>query len=77
MRLKPIVLLGFLATTGCAGGYEPPAPAPASTNVEPTNYRSDVGVALRNTLKDVTSVRDAWISRPFVRNMGVLERYVV
>lgn len=71
---KTLILMGFLVLSGCAGGYNPPV---VGVGGAPTGYRVAVAADLRSTLKDPASVRGAFISQPFVRQMGAGERWVV
>jgi hypothetical protein len=49
----------------------------ASVNVYPDNYKAEVLAFLRNYLNDLTGIRDAGITQPALRNVGVGDRYVV
>lgn len=53
------------------------SPALAQDNVRPENHRNQIVRILKDSLKDPTSVRDAWITEPFLGQMPNGQRYTV
>lgn len=70
MTIRPVFFVLPLLLPSTSLQAQPPP------NAEPINYRTEVLSYLRENLRDRTGVRDAGISRPFMRHMGVEYRYV-
>lgn len=73
---KYLLLLAFGVISSSSLAFMAPIPD-SEANIEPKNYRLEILKALRSAIKDPTSVRDASISMPALKWMGVGERYVV
>src|SRR5262249_20179505 len=74
----PLVLAAALA--GCASYSNEPSPEVQRTNWEarnvyPQNYRSEILAYMRNYLNEPANVRDAFVSDPELRSMGLGNRY--
>ena len=74
----PIIIA---ALTACASDPTEPSPearraAWEAQNVYPEKYRPEVLAYMRNYLNDPRSVRDAAISEPIAKPMGLGNRYV-
>lgn len=81
-RLRPRVapLLAALLC-GCAGSSTEPSPEVQradweARNVYPQGYRAEILAYMRNYLNDPRSVRDAAVSDPELKPMGLGNRYV-
>lgn len=74
--MRPAAAILPVLLAACGSAAQPLAPA-GPANVLPTGYRQAVLEGLKVELRDPTGVRNASISKPFLRNMGVAERYVV
>lgn len=76
--LACVLALGLAA---CAGedGRTPEARLAAweAANVYPASYRAEILAYLRTYLNDPTNVGEAFVSEPFLRPMGLGNRYVV
>jgi hypothetical protein len=78
-RGAPLLLAAALS--GCASYSTEPSPeeqraAWEARNVYPQNYRPEILAYMRNYLNDPTSVRDALVSAPELKAMGLGNRYV-
>jgi hypothetical protein len=75
------LLAGILLLSGCAGGERdysgPETKGGTSVNIVPENYRAEIIAYQRSYLNDPSGIRQAGISRPALKNVGVGERYVV
>ena len=74
-----VVLAAALA--GCAGLSNEPSPEVQRANWEarniyPQSYRSEILAYMRNYLNEPGNVRDAFVSDPELRSMGLGNRYV-
>jgi hypothetical protein len=80
--LRPCVPLLLAAVlTGCASySTEPPLEVQRANweahNVYPQNYRSEILAYMRNYFNEPGNVRDAFVSEPELRPMGLGNRYV-
>jgi hypothetical protein len=79
LHCVPLLLATTLA--GCAGLSNEPSPEVQranweARNVYPQNYRSEILAYMRNYLNEPGSVRDAFVSEPQLRSMGLGNRYV-
>ena len=72
---------GILVLSGCAGGERnysgPETKGGASVNIVPESYRAEIIAYQRSYLNDPSGIRQAGISQPALKNVGVGERYVV
>jgi len=76
---RPLVLAAALA--GCASFSNEPSPEVQhanweARNVYPQSYRSEILAYMRNYLNEPGNVRDAFVSDPELRPMGLGNRYV-
>ena len=75
------LLAGILLLSGCAGGERdysgPETKGGASVNIVPESYRAEIVAYQRSYLNDPSGIRQAGISQPALKNVGVGERYVV
>ena len=81
-RALPLLacLAAAAALSACAGGAGAPrveTKGGESVNVYPEHYKAEVLAFLRNYLNDLSGVRNAGITAPAVRPVGVGDRYVV
>jgi hypothetical protein len=79
--LRGVPLLLATALAGCAGLSNEPSPEVQranweARNVYPQNYRSEILAYMRNYLNEPGNVRDASVSDPQLRSMGLGNRYV-
>jgi hypothetical protein len=65
-----------LALGGCAGTGGSATPPPTDPNVLPNNHRQQVADFMRVFLVDPTKIRDAYISEPMLKPVGVSTHYV-
>lgn len=75
-RASPAALLGFAAfLAACSGSGKPDVqPEP---NILPTDYRSAIIAAIRQSDDDPVGIRDAGIAPPALKPSGTETRYVV
>jgi len=78
-RCAPLLLAAMLA--GCASDPTEPSPeaqraAWEAQNVYPQNYKAEILAYMRNYLNDPRNVRDAVVSGPELKPMGLGSRYV-
>ncbi len=45
-------------------------------NITPTNYKADIAAAMHSYLNDPTGIRDAAVSPPELKMLGLVARYV-
>ena len=76
-RLAVLLLGGLLSACAGSDGPRVETKGGESVNVYPANYKPEVLAYLRNYLNDLTSVREAGITQPAIRNVGTGDRYVV
>ena len=78
---RNLILAGLLIAPlgGCASGESIGAETAggASVNLVPGNYRAEIVAYQRSYLNDPSGIRQAGISQPALKNVGVGERYVV
>lgn len=70
-----MIAAGLAACASSSGPFQE-TKGGASVNIYPDNYRSEILAYLRSYLNDPTGIREAMISQPATRNVGVGERYV-
>jgi hypothetical protein len=78
---RRLPLLLAVALTGCASYSTEPSPevrlaAWEAQNIYPQNYRSEILAYMRNYLNDPRNARDAAVSEPQLRPMGLGNRFV-
>jgi hypothetical protein len=79
--LHCVPLLFATALAGCASFSNEPSPEVQRANWEarntyPQNYRSEILAYMRNYLNEPGNARDAFVSEPALRSMGLGNRYV-
>ena len=78
-RCAPFLLAAALA--GCASYSTEPSPeaqraAWEARNLYPQSYRSEILAYMRNYFNDPRNVRDAFVSEPELKPMGLGNRYI-
>ncbi|HMA74711.1 MAG TPA: hypothetical protein VKP67_24950 [Xanthobacteraceae bacterium] len=72
-RVLSAVVLS-VALAGCSSGRSREE-REAIINVYPNNYRTDLLAALHTYVSDPTNIRDAYVSEPAIRPVGLQNRY--
>jgi hypothetical protein len=73
-----LLIAAGLLVAGCSGfGSKDPVPVAVDPNLLPSDYKAQLVALLRTRLADPTSVRDAYVSEPMLKQVGSDSRYVV
>jgi hypothetical protein len=75
LLLIAAVLAGCSAGERSFSGFE--TKGGESVNIVPANYRAEILAYQRSYLNDPTGIRNAAITQPTLKNVGIGERYVV
>jgi hypothetical protein len=73
LRRLSLLLSLTLALGACGHDLAPDS----TSNVYPTNYKSDILAAMHAYLNDPTGIRDAAISEPTLKSSGIVSPYIV
>lgn len=80
MRSMSVLALGVVISACASGNYEVSQEVRKAEweakNVYPQNYRAEIVAYLRTYLNDPTGLKDAAISEPVRKTMGLGDRYV-
>lgn len=67
----------MMVLAGCGANDYLGKPKEPEPNIVPVNYRQEIVDTLRQTLEDITNVRDAYVSEPALVPVGRDQRYAV
>ena len=73
------LLIGFTLLLGACTAQQQQALSGDDTNganITPTNYKADIAAAMHSYLNDPTDIRDAAVSPPVLKTIGLVARYV-